>query len=33
MKLSVDGQITIPEHIRQQPGLSLGSELEIRFEN
>jgi antitoxin PrlF len=33
MKLTADGQITIPEHIRQQAGLSPGSELEIRFEN
>ena len=33
MKLTVDGQITIPEHIRQQAGLSPDSELEIRYEN
>lgn len=33
MKLTADGQITIPEHIRQQAGLLPGSELEIRFEN
>jgi AbrB family looped-hinge helix DNA binding protein len=33
MKLTADGRITIPEHIRQQAGLSPGSELEIRFEN
>lgn len=33
MKLTADGQITISEHIRQQAGLSPGSELEIRFEN
>ncbi len=33
MKLTADGQITIPEHIRQQAGLSPDSELEIRFEN
>lgn len=32
MKLTADGQITIPEHIRQQAGLSPGSELEIRYE-
>lgn len=29
MKLTADGQITIPEHIRQQAGLSPGSELKI----
>lgn len=33
MKLTAEGQITIPEHIRRQAGLSPGSELEIRFEN
>lgn len=33
MKLTADGQITIPEHIRQQAGLSPDSELEIRYEN
>ncbi len=33
MKLTADGQITIPEYIRQQAGLLPGSELEIRFEN
>jgi AbrB family looped-hinge helix DNA binding protein len=33
MKLMADGQITIPEHIRQQAGLSPGSKLQIRFEN
>lgn len=33
MKLTADGQITIPEYIRQQAGLLPGSELEIRYEN
>lgn len=33
MKLTAEGQITIPEHIRQQAGLSEDSELEIRYEN
>ncbi|MDD2724925.1 MAG: AbrB/MazE/SpoVT family DNA-binding domain-containing protein [Methylovulum sp.] len=33
MKLTIDGQITIPEHIRRQAGLSPDSELEIRYEN
>jgi len=33
MKLTADGQITIPEYIRRQAGLSPGSELEIRYEN
>lgn len=31
MKLTANGQITIPKHIRQQAGLPPGSELEIRF--
>ncbi|MGH8477576.1 MAG: AbrB/MazE/SpoVT family DNA-binding domain-containing protein [Methylococcales bacterium] len=33
MKLTVDGKITIPEDIRQQAGLTPGSELEFRYEN
>lgn len=33
MKLGADGQITIPEHIRRQAGLSADCEVEIRFEN
>ena len=33
MKLTADGQITIPVHIRQQADLSPGCELDIRYEN
>jgi AbrB family looped-hinge helix DNA binding protein len=33
MKLTADGQITIPEHIRRRAGLTPDSELEFRYEN